>query len=59
MPPQKNESLARGFTWTIAIVVGLVILLVLALTFRSMWWKEEGAPIPRGTSLHLDRHAVS
>jgi hypothetical protein len=33
----------------IGLVLLLVIILAVALFWRSIWWKESGAPVPRGT----------
>ena len=46
---------ARAFSWIVWLVMIVVILIVLALTFRSVWWVEEGAPVPRGTAIELTR----
>lgn len=33
----------------LGVVLLLLIILAIALFWRSAWWEESGAPIPRGT----------
>ena len=35
----------------VCVLLLLLILFAIALFWRSAWWKESGAPVPRGTEL--------
>lgn len=49
---RPSESRMRGYGCIIIAFVLLFLLLLLgALFWRSAWWSEAGAPVPRGTEL--------
>ena len=51
-----RDKSSRHIGCLLAVIVFLVVLLVLVLLFsRSIWWKEEGAVVPRGTAVEPPR----
>ena len=50
--PEPTERRMRGYgCLIIALVLLVFLLLIVALVWRSAWWTEAGAPVPRGTQL--------
>ncbi len=55
MSENASEPARRGgreFGCLILVFVAILLIVFLTLLFwRSLWWEEEGAPLPRGTRL--------
>ena len=49
-PSTERRSRSLGCLLLAALLL-LLLLVLIALFWRSAWWVESGAPLPRGTSV--------